>query len=198
MRLACNDQGDRAGLRGCCCCSSHSAYWLLTRKNYLTQWWPIPLVICCTGKIEQTKKSGSVSRPHAARSEKINKNHLTHPQGVTQASVGLASVQGYSSRSTINRPKGVAPQNSTLPCAITAFLVFGQFNRYTHKVHTHTLIPSWEDDRDRLRGYAQFNRYVHTHAQTKQTRDSTTRWVNFVRHKFASLRTSPVIHTPWR
>ena len=27
------------------CCFSHSAYWLPTRKNYLT-WWPILLVVC--------------------------------------------------------------------------------------------------------------------------------------------------------
>ena len=59
----------------CCCCFSHSAYWLPTRKNYFTRW-PIPLVVCWTGKREQKKKSGSIPpppTPHTARSEKINK-----------------------------------------------------------------------------------------------------------------------------
>ena len=59
----------------CCCCFSHSAYWLPTRKNYFTRW-PIPLVVCWTGKREQKKKSGSIPpppTPHTARSEKMNK-----------------------------------------------------------------------------------------------------------------------------
>ena len=57
----------------CCCCFSHSAYWLPTRKNYFTRW-PIPLVVCWTGKREQKKKSGTVRK---ARSSTIN-NIILH------------------------------------------------------------------------------------------------------------------------
>ena len=39
------------------CCFSHPADWLPTRKNYLfVARWPIPLVVCRTGKREQKEK----------------------------------------------------------------------------------------------------------------------------------------------
>ena len=39
------------------CCFSHSAYWLPTRDNYFTRW-PIPLVVCRTGKRQRKRKYG--------------------------------------------------------------------------------------------------------------------------------------------
>ena len=83
---------------GCCLCSHHHepinacvlflifsvlvANW---EKNYSTPW-PIPLVVCRTGKREQKKKSGSIPPiPHTARSEKKSCDAST---GATQVSVG--------------------------------------------------------------------------------------------------------------
>ena len=42
-------------------CFSHSTYWLSTRKT--TTRWPIPLVVCCTGKRAQKKKESSSAPP---------------------------------------------------------------------------------------------------------------------------------------
>ena len=68
----------------CCCCFSHSAHWLPTRKKYFTRW-PIPLVVCWTGKKKKKKvwqRPPPPPHPRALlvrRKKKGKKNHATHP-----------------------------------------------------------------------------------------------------------------------
>ena len=69
---------------GCCCsCFSHSAYWLPTRKRQLyTATNPARGLLHNEKRIKEKVWQHSPLPPppprHAARSEKINENHLTH------------------------------------------------------------------------------------------------------------------------
>ena len=112
----------------CCCCFSHSAYWLPTRKTTLhcgqSRSWSAE-----QGK--EGKREGLAAHPLTpppqfptllVRSKTI-KNHVTIYPDATQVSVRLAPVQDSFDSSTINRPMGVASQNSVLSCAITTFPV---------------------------------------------------------------------------
>ena len=59
--------------------------------------------------------------PHAAHSEKMSKNHVTHLQALPRSrSVSRPYKDSFDSST---RPMGVASQNSTLPCTITTILV---------------------------------------------------------------------------
>ena len=60
--------------------------------------------------------------PHAARSEKINENHMTHLQALRRSRPVSRPYKDFFDSAT--RPKGVASPNSTLiPCAIATFPV---------------------------------------------------------------------------
>ena len=74
------------------------------------------------GKENKKKKYGSAPPPpYAARSEKTNKNHVTHLLTLRRSrSVSRPYKDSFHSST---RSKGVASQKSTLPCAITSFPV---------------------------------------------------------------------------
>ena len=94
----------------CCCCFSHSGIGCQPEKNYFTRW-PIPLVVCWTGKKRKKKKYVSAPPPPlppprallVRRKLKISKKSRdastclgTTQVGFTQVvSVRLASVQGF-------------------------------------------------------------------------------------------------------
>ena len=81
----------------CCCCVSHSAYWLPTRKKILYK-----VVNPARGLLNREKRTKKKvwqrpPPPIAARSEKKikKKRDASTCLGLTQASVRLASVQGF-------------------------------------------------------------------------------------------------------
>ena len=108
------------------CCFSHSAYSIgcQSEKKYFTRWPVLP----CSWSAEQGKenKRKSLAAPPPppptllVRRNK-NKNHVTRLQGLRRSrSVSRPHKDSFDSST---RPKRVASKKSTLPYAITTFLV---------------------------------------------------------------------------
>ena len=107
----------------CCCCFSHSA--LVANPKKLLYKVANP----ARGLLNREKRTKEniwqrippSSTLHAARSEKINKNHVTHLQALRRSrSVSRPYNDSFDSST---KSKGVASQNSTLPCAIATLPV---------------------------------------------------------------------------